>query len=585
MSVKENSEDCSGPAAKEKNHGFPVNRNCYKAEIGNSGFNFLLRQEEIVMYHKLKYCLLIPMLLFSVCVPVQVQAAEMTVSGPEMPALVISGSDISRGRGFLHNYVAVTSSEIEDMAASASGEATYRLGLGDCFTEAVTYSTYEDHGTPTWIYRRVCGLDLKIMAEALGIDTTQAMSISVRADDGMSKTLTDAFGVNNSRWTYDFTGTKVDTVSPVLALYQTTVETEEPSEQAVMPILPVLGQDSPDRADNVFGYGQTDFQEITSCYWVKNVRRLRFGTEEPALTVHDVSGASVTVSLSTLISRGIWQAGIGTVKAQGVPVTRLLDDSGIDLPDGFSLQAESTDSHVILSADQLEDAFIAWQASEEGSAVRNTTALRLYYGEGQVLPDLVSLSVAPADEPDASSGKDTDFTDLDNYGWAKDAVLNLSQRGVVRGISSTCFGPDLNIRRGDFMLMLARAYNLAAEADGNFQDVPAGSYYYDAIAAARTLGIAQGDGSFFKPDSSITRQEAMALIYRTLKITGHGISSGSTDLSGFTDAGQVAGWAEESVRALTGAGIIQGSDNQLNPLDSLTRAEMAVILSRTLELK
>ncbi len=530
------------------------------------------------------YHLLLTVFLFLGCFTLQTEAGEMTFSGPENPALVISGSGISKGRGFLHNYVAISPSELHKIAVSASGEATYRLGLGDCFSEAVTYSTYEDHGTPAWIYRRVYGLDLQLMAESLGIDTDQVMSISVYADDGMSKTLTDAFGIKNSRWTYDFTGTKVNQVSPILALYETTSETPVLSE-GVLPDMPVIGPDSTDRVDNVFGYGQTDIQEITSCYWVKNVRRLRFGTESSALTVRDPAGSAIDISISTLLSRGIWNAVIGTVKAQGVPVLQLLSDSGIDVPAGYTLSAQSIDSTIQLSTNELAHAFVAWQATDNGSAIHNATALRLYYGNGQILPDMFILSVIPADEADAPPVVETGFTDLDNYSWATDAVIYLTERGVVKGLSSTRFGPELNIKRGDFMLMLARAYDLDAEYTDNFSDVPADSYYHDAIAAARALGIAKGDGGFFKPESSITRQEAFALLHRTLSMAGLKLTGDSSVLSSFRDGDQIAVWARNPVSSLIAAGVIQGSDNTVNPLGMLTRAEMAVILERALTLQ
>ena len=536
------------------------------------------------MCHNFRFHLLLSALLVFISLPMPVQAIETTISGPEEPALVIGGSSICHGKGFLHNIVTLSSSELEDIAVSASGEATYRLGLGDCFTEAVTYSTYEDHGTPAWIYRRVYGLDLREMAEALGIDTNQVMSICVYAEDGMTKTLSDAFGTKNDRWTYDFTGTRVKTVLPILALYETTTETQELAK-GVMPDLPVLGQDSPDRVDNVFGYGQTEIREITSCYWVKKVRRLRFGQEASALKVRDASGSDTDISLSSLISRGIWQAGIGSIKVQGIPAAWLLSDLGINIPAGYYLRAQGIDSYTDLSAAQLPDAFIAWQATNNGSAIKNATPLRLYLDENKVQADLVSLDVISSSEDSTLPAEVPVFTDMDNYDWAREAVADLSQRGVIKGLSSACFGPGQDIRRGDFMLMLARAYDLNGVVDDSFQDVPAGSYYYDAIAAAKSMGIAQGDGKLFRPESSITRQEALTLLYRTLSLTGCELPEGSSALSGFSDGDLVSDWARTPVDSLITAGVIQGSNNAINPFGMLTRAEMAVLLKRALGLQ
>lgn len=176
------------------------------------------------------------------------------------------------------------------------------------------------------------------------------------------------------------------------------------------------------------------------------------------------------------------------------------------------------------------------------------------------------------------------FSDLGNYGWAENAISALCERGVVNGIGGGLYSPAANIKRGDFMLMLYRAYGFKAEkTSGNFADVPEGSYYYDAIAAAKELGIAKGDGKGFSPEKSISRQEAMTLIYRTVVIEGIDMSQYKADLSTFKDSASVADWAVDPVTALVGSGVINGADGKINPNGNMTRAEMAVALYRALE--
>jgi len=110
-------------------------------------------------------------------------------------------------------------------------------------------------------------------------------------------------------------------------------------------------------------------------------------------------------------------------------------------------------------------------------------------------------------------------------------------------------------------------------------------YYYNAIAAAKSLGIAQGDNNKFRPEAPLTRQDAMVLIYRALSVTGTKLSQGSaSNISGFTDKGKISSYALTAVQTLVKAGIITGSNSKINPLGSLTRAEMAVILYRVMQL-
>lgn len=177
------------------------------------------------------------------------------------------------------------------------------------------------------------------------------------------------------------------------------------------------------------------------------------------------------------------------------------------------------------------------------------------------------------------------FTDLGNHTWAATAIMTLFQKGVVTGLSEGKYGPSEYITRGDFMLMLYRAFNLTkgtADTGATFKDVPAGSYYAEAIEVARTLGIAKGSDGYFRPTDRLSRQDAMVLIYRTLQSKGKTPDAGSPlDLAKFTDQALIQSYASEAVAALVKAGMIQGSDGKLNPNGFLTRAEMAVILNKS----
>jgi hypothetical protein len=124
---------------------------------------------------------------------------------------------------------------------------------------------------------------------------------------------------------------------------------------------------------------------------------------------------------------------------------------------------------------------------------------------------------------------------------------------------------------------------LSARTEGNFADIPEDSYYYDAIAIARTLGIAQGDGANFNPEAFITRQDMMVLLDRTLQTMGRSFSEGNlSTLSGIADNTNVANYAKASVATLVQANIIRGDGAGINPLGNTTRAEMAVVLYRVL---
>ncbi|MDR1160370.1 MAG: S-layer homology domain-containing protein [Syntrophomonadaceae bacterium] len=184
---------------------------------------------------------------------------------------------------------------------------------------------------------------------------------------------------------------------------------------------------------------------------------------------------------------------------------------------------------------------------------------------------------------DEKKSKYFDDVPEEAWPWAVNEIDYLYEAGVVKGTAPSIYSPAANITRGDFMLMLVRAFDLKAEISGNFPDVPQGSYYYDAIAIAKTLEIAKGDGIIFYPQSFITRQDMMALIDRTLRAIGKSLPPAPQSvLSPFSDNAKVSDYARDSVAALVQSEIIKGTGSGINPLGNTTRAETAVVVHRIL---
>ena len=187
----------------------------------------------------------------------------------------------------------------------------------------------------------------------------------------------------------------------------------------------------------------------------------------------------------------------------------------------------------------------------------------------------------------------SEFKDVtsSSYSWAADSVDFLSYEGIAEG-SNGKYKPASNITRGDFMLMLYRAFLEDEYGDtnvtSNFSDVTKGTTTYSketyqAVGVAKKLGIAQGTNGKFNPKSYITRQEAMTLIYRTLDEVNYDLEyTVSTSTSSFKDYSSVASYAKTAISDLIGHGIVIGNNSKINPTSNITRAEMAVILHRVL---
>ncbi|WP_020617696.1 family 16 glycoside hydrolase [Paenibacillus daejeonensis] len=187
------------------------------------------------------------------------------------------------------------------------------------------------------------------------------------------------------------------------------------------------------------------------------------------------------------------------------------------------------------------------------------------------------------------SGSKT-FADIDTH-WAQEAINDLGSRLVIDGSGEGKFEPGRNITRAEFAAIIIRGLGLVQPGTGNntFHDVTTDDWYYDVVAIAHKYGIINGfeDGAF-RPAEHITREQAMTMIARAMQLTGLNVEL-TTDAavqlqSKFVDAGDVADYALHSMSSGLQAGIINGRDGHvLAPKDPMTRAEVAVIVTRLLQ--
>lgn len=172
------------------------------------------------------------------------------------------------------------------------------------------------------------------------------------------------------------------------------------------------------------------------------------------------------------------------------------------------------------------------------------------------------------------------FNDMGNHVWAASAADYLRLNGISNGFGgNTTFGPAQKVMRRDFMVMLGRAFQLPYAGTYSFSDVPSNAYYSQALASAKQLGIVSASDNRFRPSEGLTREDAMVMIYNTLVAMGKTPPVGSeADLSRFTDNGMISGSARNAVASLVRLGVIRGSNGQLSPKETITRAETAMIL-------
>lgn len=172
-----------------------------------------------------------------------------------------------------------------------------------------------------------------------------------------------------------------------------------------------------------------------------------------------------------------------------------------------------------------------------------------------------------------------------SYSWAASAVDYLYSNQVVSGVGGTRYGPSQAIKRGDFALMLCKAFGLASSNVGSgFTDVPNSAYYANAVGTLKDLGVVSGDGRRFRPDDSVTRQDAMVMLQKAMQSAGWTLyDGGASSLNSFRDGGRTSAYAQGAVACMVQMGILSGdSQGNLNPRGTLNRAEMAVVLHKAM---
>ena len=117
---------------------------------------------------------------------------------------------------------------------------------------------------------------------------------------------------------------------------------------------------------------------------------------------------------------------------------------------------------------------------------------------------------------------ENDFTDVASDAWYNNAVSTLSGMGILGGYEDGSFRPNASITRAEFVAIATRFFEYSARYEGGFTDVSYGDWYADCVQASADMGLVNGyeDGSF-RPNASITRAEACAIVNRVLHRIPH----------------------------------------------------------------
>lgn len=175
------------------------------------------------------------------------------------------------------------------------------------------------------------------------------------------------------------------------------------------------------------------------------------------------------------------------------------------------------------------------------------------------------------------------YSDVTEDAWYYDIVCDFTEYGVVGGYSDGTFGPNQNITRAEFVVMLNRFLNPSISReitvrDVSFSDVKEGQWFYNDIMTLAGMGLVNGyaDGTF-RPNNDITREEIAYILYKffgPMVIKAEDISGIPEDAYRYFPDVLADRWSANAIYLLYHYGIVSGyPDGTFHPAANATRAE------------
>ncbi len=174
-----------------------------------------------------------------------------------------------------------------------------------------------------------------------------------------------------------------------------------------------------------------------------------------------------------------------------------------------------------------------------------------------------------------------DFKDMPND-WSTAALEDAVKNGLLTGDNGYIKASD-NMTRAEMATIMARACGATRTADiSNFTDVKADDWFFDSMSKAVAMGAFNGSDNKLNPDNPITRQEAFVVLSRVFGVAAAGPVDKAV-LDSFKDKDKVDSWAKNDIAAIVEQGYVAGNDGYIKPLDNISRAEFAVVMSRMIK--
>ena len=152
----------------------------------------------------------------------------------------------------------------------------------------------------------------------------------------------------------------------------------------------------------------------------------------------------------------------------------------------------------------------------KNSVTKGTSDTTFSPGDPCTRAQMLTFLWRAAGSPEPAGDK-MPFVDVKSGSFYEKAVIWAYEQGIAKGMDKTHFCPDETVTRAQTVTFLYRFADTDVQAKDTFEDVPADSWYAEAVTWAVEQNVTKGTSeTTFSPGGDCLRAQAVTFLYRAM---------------------------------------------------------------------
>ena len=308
--------------------------------------------------------------------------------------------------------------------------------------------------------------------------------------------------------------------------------------------------------------------------------------------VNNDSDKSVNITVSVIGKNGEilfpkTEFTLSEVSKYGKTVLQTLEQTGL------SFKTKNDNSYIseIVGLKESISSTAGWKYKVNGVSP-SVSAVKCILKDGDVV-ELFWVDNYMQDQSKNKDNKPSIFKDVtnENFGWAKEEIEYLADKGIISGDGKSKFNPGKSITREEYIKIIITMLGVKVgnkENSGFKDDGLISNWAKPYITKAKEMEIIDGYGdNVFKPKGKISREEMVVIFVKALIRQGKTKLENVDDQEGltFSDKDKISKWAKKYIMLAVKNNMLKGNEeNKFNAKGMGTRAEVAIMIYRIVDM-